>query len=153
MFAFYLYERLYLGQTEAIIWSTLYFDPAWQNFFDLFNSLPLIAVGLAVAAYRKSPPALAFFLSMTLHVAADLPLHREDAHAHFFPFTNWHFNSPVSYWDPAHFGVIAGGLEMLGVVVGSVVLIRRGAPWHRIGYGTLALYMAFALFAFLYWAS
>jgi len=96
---------------------------------------------------------VAFFLSMTLHVAGDLPLHREDAHAHFFPFTDWHYISPVSYWDPAHFGAIAGGLEFLGVGVGSVILIRRGAPWHRIGYGTLALYFAFAVFAIQYWAT
>jgi hypothetical protein len=151
MFGFYLYERLYIGQTESIIWSTLYFDSSWQNFFDLFNSLPLIAAGLAFAVYRQSGPALAFFLSMTLHVAADLPLHGEDAHAHFFPITNWHFVSPVSYWDPAHFGVLFGGLEFLGVLIGSAILIRSGTPWRRVGYATLALYAVFAAFAIRYW--
>ena len=153
MFGFYLYERLYAGQPEQLIWSVLYFDPAWQNFFDLFNSLPLVAVGLALAIYQKSGPARAFFLSMALHIAADLPVHREDAHAHFFPLTNWHFNSPLSYWDPAHFGMIVGGLEFMGVVVGSVLLIRTGAPWRRVGYGTLVLYAIFAVVALRYWAT
>ena len=153
MFGFYLYERLYLGQAEQIIWSTLYFDPAWQDFFDLFNSLPLVAAGIAFAVYRKSGPALAFFLSMALHIAADLPVHREDAHAHFFPFSDWHFNSPLSYWDPAHFGVIVGGLEFLGVLIGSVILIRNGEPWRRVGYGTLLLYTVFAAFAIRYWTT
>ena len=32
-------------------WSDAYFEPGWQAFFDLFNSLPLIALG-AVIAWR-----------------------------------------------------------------------------------------------------
>jgi len=153
MFGFYLYQRAFAGQTEQAIWGRLYFDPAWQDLFDIFNSLPLIAIGLAIAIHRKSGPALAFFLSMTLHVAADLPLHHDDAHAHFYPLTRWHFESPLSYWDPAHYGRIVAAIEMLGVLIGSVILIRRGGPWRRIGYGTLALYGVVAIMAGAYWAS
>jgi hypothetical protein len=151
MFGFYIYERLVAGHPDRLIWSQLYFEPDWQRFFDLFNSLPLIAFGLAFAIHRKSGPAIAFFLSMTLHVAADLPLHREDAHGHFYPLSNWRFQSPISYWDPKHHGLIVGGLELLGVVVGSWVLIRRGNPWRRVGAATLGLYGLVVAFALAYW--
>lgn len=49
MFVFYLIERLVLGTPEAVIWQTAYYESRWQDFFDVFNSLPLAAVmgGLA----------------------------------------------------------------------------------------------------------
>ncbi|HEB90707.1 MAG TPA: hypothetical protein ENI85_14135 [Deltaproteobacteria bacterium] len=152
MLAFYLFERFGLGQSEERIWSVLYFDPDWQTFFDVFNSLPLIAVGLGVALARRSPAALAFFLSMALHVAGDLPLHHDDAHGHFFPFSNWRFESPLSYWDPAHYGTWIGSLEIVGVIAGSLLLVRRGRPWRIIGLATLVLYALFGAFALRYWA-
>ncbi|MGI8738245.1 MAG: hypothetical protein ACR2KU_00935 [Gammaproteobacteria bacterium] len=62
---------------------------------------------------------------MGLHVLFDLPLHHDDAHRHFFPFSDWRFYSPVSYWDPAHYGDIVSACEILAVAVGSVVLWRR----------------------------
>ena len=37
------------GSSEQEIWATRYFLPAWQDFFDLFNSIPMIAVGMIVA--------------------------------------------------------------------------------------------------------
>ena len=151
MVAFYFYQRLGVGQVDQLIWSQIYFEPHWQQFFDLFNSLPLIAVGTTIALARKSRVGAAFFLSMALHVALDLPVHREDAHGHFFPFSNWRFESPVSYWDPAHYGFWFGAVEALGVVVGCIILIRRGQPWRVVGIGTLAIYVAFGLFVVRYW--
>ena len=151
MVGFYLYQRFVLEQSESIIWSQLYFDPDWQQFFDLFNSLPLIAIGAALAWSRQSRAALALFLSMALHVAADLPLHREDAHGHFYPLSSWRFESPISYWDPAHHGLVVGGLEMVGVIVGSLLLIGRGTAWRYVGLATLGLYGIFAAFAIRYW--
>jgi hypothetical protein len=153
MVAFYLYQRFGLDQSERMIWSVLYFNPDWQQFFDVFNSLPLITIGAALAFSRQSRAALALFLSMALHVAADLPLHREDAHGHFYPFSNWHFESPISYWDPAHHGLVVGGLEVVGVIVGSLILIRRGNPWRYVGLATFSLYAAFAAFAIQTWTS
>ena len=46
-----------------------------------------------------------------------------------------------------------GGLEALGVIVGSFLLIRRGTPWRIVGLATLALYVGFAAFAIRYWVS
>ena len=153
MFGFYFYERVGLGRSEAEIWSELYFDPGWQQFFDLFNSLPLIALGVGLALWKHRSAALVFLLSMALHVVADLPVHREDAHGHFFPISSWRFESPISYWDPEHYGRLVGSLELLGVVLGSIVLVRRRGPWRFIGLGCLSLYALFLSFALRVWAS
>jgi hypothetical protein len=39
------------------------------------------------------------------------------------PFSDWKFHSPVSYWDPAHFGGIAAALDGLMVLGGSIYLL------------------------------
>ncbi len=152
MFAFYLFEKL-AGTPERVIWGASYHEPSWQAFFDVFNSLPLAALGLLVAWRRGSPRALALFASVAVHCLLDLPLHREDGHRHFFPLSDWRFVSPVSYWDPDHHGRVFAVLEMLGTVVGCAVLARRfGTPLARalLG-GIVALYAAYVGYALLVW--
>ena len=85
---------------ERVIWSTRYFDPGWQTCIDSFNALPLIGLGAFIAWRARASAWLAFFASMAVHCVTDLLVHREDAHAHFFPLSSWRFVSPVSYWDP-----------------------------------------------------
>ena len=49
MLGFYAYQRLVVGAPDRWIWSQAYFEPAWQTFFDVFNSFPLIALMALVA--------------------------------------------------------------------------------------------------------
>jgi len=132
MFGFYLWQRLVEGHGEASIWSDLYFRPEWQNFFDLFNSVPLILLGLAVATLLRRRAPMLFFASMLLHVGLDLPFHVEDAHRHFYPLSEWRFESSLSYWDPAHFGAIVALAELTLVWMSSALLWRRSRNrWVR----------------------
>lgn len=153
MFGFYLYQKLLLAVPERAIWAQAYFEPRWQNLFDLFNSLPLIAVAALIAWRRRAAAWLAFFASMGLHCLFDLPLHNEDAHAHFFPLSRWRFHSPVSYWDPEHHGTLALGAEFAVVIAGALLLARRHNPvaWRYLGLVTLTAYMAFGMFAWSVW--
>lgn len=106
MFVFYAYHKFVAGTPEAVIWRQSYFRTQWQAFFDVFNSIPLIAfMGLA-GVLIKSLFIEALALSMLLHCLLDFPLHNDDAHRHFFPFSDWRFESPVSYWDPRFYGDI-----------------------------------------------
>ena len=143
MIVFFVYERFVLGASQRLIWSTRYFDPGWQTFFDVFNSLPFIAVALLIAWRLRSTASLAFLSSMAVHCLADLPLHREDAHGHFFPLTNWRFESPVSYWDPQHYGLLVLVAELLLVVLGAAILMRYYRPraWRIIGMVVLVSYL------------
>ena len=125
MFLFYLWERFVKGATEASIWRERYFALEWQAFFDTFNSLPLIAIGFVAASWRRHNGARLLFASMALHCMLDLPLHREDGHRHFFPFSDWRFISPVSYWDTAHLGAYGLSLEAAATLAAAVILWRR----------------------------
>ncbi len=154
MFFFYGVEKLWLGVPEQVIWSSRYFDPAWQDFFDVFNSLPIMAVGLGIAFLARQRWWALLFASMVLHVLLDLPLHHQDAHRHFFPLSDWRFASPVSYWNPAHYGYLMAPLEALASLAGCVLLWRRyPGRGARVALAGLALlYLAFIGFAVVLWA-
>ncbi|MEH2308147.1 hypothetical protein [Nostoc sp.] len=62
------------------------------------------------------------FASMVLHSFLDLPVHNNDAHRHFFPFSNYRFISPVSYWDSNHYGAMAALVEIL-LVLGATIYL------------------------------
>jgi hypothetical protein len=123
IFVFYFVEKVLRKTPERIIWSQSYFQAHWQDFIDVFNSLPLMVLGLGLSIWGKSNVAIALFISMMLHVAGDLPLHHDDAHRHFLPLSNWRFISPLSYWDPRHHGNIVASIEVLAVIVSCVVLV------------------------------
>ena len=152
MFVFYAYQRGWLATPERAIWSQVYFLPEWQAFFDAFNSLPLIALAALVAWRTGQAAVLACLASMALHCLADLALHHEDAHGHFFPFSDWRFRSPVSYWDPRRYGMIFGAFELAASLFACAVLWRRGGAWRTIGGGTAALYAAGIAFALWMWS-
>jgi len=176
MLVFYLWERLARGVSEGRIWSERYFDPGWQVVFDIPSSIPLLALALCILLVligRRStatggiPPvgvaaaprparltaAALFVASMILHALGDLPLHREDAHRHFFPFSDWRFTSPVSYWDPDHYGGYAAIGEVLLVLAVSVFLFRAYRGRGRwIVAGVAGIYALFVSFAVLMWS-
>ena len=153
MLLFYLYEKLILGTPEMVIWGERYFQPGWQNFFDLFNSIPVALVIVAIAWRREAWGWCAFGASAILHCLGDLPLHSDDGHRHLFPISPWRFESPVSYWDPSHFGQYVALLEIAAVVAGCVVLLRRyPSKWARgMVAGVAALYAVYLLFVILVW--
>ena len=175
MLVFYIWERLVRGISEGRIWSERYFDPGWQVVFDIPSSIPLLALALGLVVLfgrRTASPGLGpesgvasglrgglrtapalFVASMILHALGDLPLHREDAHRHFFPFSDWRFTSPVSYWDPEHYGGYAALAEVVLVLAVSVFLFRRyrgRGRWIVAGVG--GIYALFIGFALLMWS-
>lgn len=153
MVVFYLVERVALGTPERAIWSTRYFDPGWQMFIDVFNSLPLIGLGAFMAWRVRASAWCVFFASMAVHCAVDFLVHREDAHAHFFPVSSWRFVSPVSYWDPRHYGSFVGVVELLLVFGGVVVLMTYYShrSWRVIAGLVLLFSLVPAIFALSMW--
>lgn len=103
MFFLFFYEMI-IGTPQRIIWDEKYFSPLWQNTVDMFNSFPIFVALLLVSVYKKWNLLTIFCLASMLHIAGDFPLHNDDAHRHFYPFSNWRFESPVSYWDPNFYG-------------------------------------------------
>ncbi len=108
------------------IFGKLYWEHWWQvanaigHNFLLWGVLTVVS-GLMLSAnpFRSYDPTsfpgkrpvrpdaalvFAFSGSALLHSVIDFLCHRNDAHMHLWPLTQWRFRSPVSYWDPNHFG-------------------------------------------------
>ena len=120
----------------------------WQHWWQVANAIghnfllwgaPAICSGLALSAnpLATSPESdkrpvrfdaalvFAFSGSALLHSVIDFLCHRNDAHMHFWPLSQWRFRSPVSYWDPNHFGNWFGMFEAVTGLLLVALLFRR----------------------------
>lgn len=118
-----------LGIDPEVVFGQLYFSDAWQLVFSIDNSFILWGLGLGLAIYLRSAWAIALTGAALLHLALDFPLHHDDGRAHFWPISDWKFESPISYWDRNHYGQIIGPIEMLLCVICTVFLWRRFKGW------------------------
>lgn len=103
-------------------YDNLYFnDPVWITGHALFHAPPMILLYLTIGywfGFRGGKPwarALFWFaVGCGLHSAIDIVTHHNDGPLLLFPFNwSWRFTSPVSYWDPDHYGLIFAPLEHL----------------------------------------
>ena len=115
----------------------MFFHEPWvQAAHNLFHA-PLLLLGYLGVGYwgwRRGwwwGGALFWLASAcALHTAIDIPLHYNDGPLVFFPF-DWQtrFYSPVSYWDPAHYGVPCAIFEHL-LLLGMLISLAR-SWWQR----------------------
>ncbi|MEN8256859.1 MAG: hypothetical protein ABFS09_03250 [Thermodesulfobacteriota bacterium] len=73
----------------------------------------------------KKTRAALFCLAAFIAAVEDFLLHHDDGHAHFFPFSDFRFSSPVSYWDPNHYGRMASGLEIACALTAAVWIFKH----------------------------
>ena len=143
--------QLILGNAESQIWSVEYYRPVWQAWIDSFNSIPIITIAILLSWKTGQHMLLIFFSSMLLHVCGDLPLHHDDAHRHFFPFSDWRFASPISYWDPAYHGRWVSLLEFVSVLTAAGFMYWRWVllrPWVTV---TFLVYLLYWIYVFVVW--
>lgn len=122
-----------LRTTFAHVFDDLFFnDPVWLTVQNVLHA-PLVlgalyAVGRSGAS-RGHARLRAFALGCLVHVALDVPTHHDDGPLVLFPL-DWTFRvvSPVSYWDPAHFGHVVQPVDLAITLVGGGWLLRR---WSR----------------------
>ena len=128
-----------LGIPAERVFRELYYSDAWQFVFAVDNSFILWGLACLFAVWRKAAWGIAFAGAAVLHLAFDFPLHTHDARAHFWPFTMWRFEGPISYWDHrAHAGIV--GPIVLTLAVGAVVVIvKRHQSWALRGLAVLLL--------------
>ncbi|WP_136660248.1 hypothetical protein [Nitratireductor sp. XY-223] len=127
----------FAGVPERTVWSELYFQPPWSDAVTVGNSAPLyvlvLLIGLVASRWLRPAALLTFFaLAALIHLATDLPVHVNDAHAHFWPFSDWRFRSPVSYWNPSHNGNLFALVEIgIGILLSFILWRRFHALWVR----------------------
>ena len=126
IFIFFIIESLILKTPQCELWETRYFTEAWQNFFDIFNSVPLIVILLGIGYYlRNSEKVTVFAWSLLTHCGFDFLTHNDDGHHHLYPFSDFAFQSPISYWDDAHHANIFAPIERVIILLTSIYLFPR----------------------------
>ena len=121
---------LYVRGTPArVVFGEMYFSDRWQAIFAIDHSLPLWSLALLSALVARSACGVAFAGSGLLHAVVDFLVHHDDARRQIWPLSDWVYRSPISYWDPQHYGYIAAPLEMAVCLALSVLLWRRFAGW------------------------
>ena len=148
IFIFYFWAKFIASLPEAKIWSEAYYQPLIQNLVAIFHSIPLAIIGLLISYYFGWQILQVVCISLVLHSLLDLPVHNDDAHRHFFPFSNYRFISPISYWDPKHYGSIVALIEILLVLLATL----RVFPGINsvIGKGLMILVNIFYWSAYIY---
>lgn len=127
--ALYLRER-WRGTPPETIWSVCYQQKHWLAIIHGAHSVPLAVLGVMLCWLAHLPSLLNFFLSVLCHAFCDLPVHAHDAHRHFFPFSEYRFISPWSYWDVRYHGRTVALLEAVLVFLCSLyIYFVMAARW------------------------
>ena len=152
MFGFYAYQKLLAQRTEQEIWSTLYFQPEWQLLFDTVNSIPIAILLILVFRVFGLRWGVLLCGSALIHMLCDLPVHHDDAHRHFLPFSNWRFESPVSYWDRNHHGAWFASCELLFTVTATCAVAWKSSstPMRIAAAATLVMFAIGSGFALIF---
>ncbi len=124
---------------QVIFDDYFYSEPVFVIAHNVLHA-PLVILGLygvAQVAVRRGRPRMgnglkAFALGCAVHTAVDIPVHHNDGPLLLFPF-EWslRFASPVSYYDPDHYGSILAPLDAAITVVGGALIVGAWAMRRR----------------------
>ncbi|HUV32309.1 MAG TPA: hypothetical protein VMW31_01955 [Devosiaceae bacterium] len=129
------------GSAGANLWRRpdgVYWSEPWQTFSAISNSFPLYAalMGLGFALTKAGERAKAWGVAAMLfaggallHLGLDFPVHTDDAHVHFWPFSDWRFHSAISYYQRDHYGAAVGTIEMIGGLALAALVFVRFKTW------------------------
>ena len=118
-----------LGYPLSEIFGKIYWEYWWQVSNAIGHSFILWGAVLIISLLAKDRNWAGFGVALSgsalLHSIIDFLCHRDDAHMHFWPLTEWRFRSPISYWDNAYYGTQFSLFEAALGLVFIIVLWRR----------------------------
>ncbi len=127
-----------LGIPEQVVFGQLYYSLAWQTVFAIDNSFVLWGLVLVLAIWKGWTLVTVGAAAGLLHLAMDFLLHAGDGRPQFWPFTDWVFHSPVSYWDSAHHAVWVAPVSGLVCFAAYIILWQRGLPaWAKVFFSVM----------------
>ena len=116
VYVFFFVHTFLLGSAQSDMWNMYYFDSTWIPVITLSHSLILWPLLLLFAAVTRRTILRFFTTSALLHISLDFFVHHDDAYRHFWPLTEWKFMSPISYWDPQHYGNWVGMIDTVLII-------------------------------------
>lgn len=124
-FLFFLIYGVLFSMPHEKMWDDIYFNSGWNIVFSLAHSLWLLPLLALLSFLWKKRNLMYFFLSAALHVSMDFFVHTDDAYRHFYPFSNYKFFSPISYYDSHFYGNYVSILTHIAAIVSLFILQRR----------------------------
>ncbi len=115
---YFYYTRIQGWTRQATfqhMFGTLYFEhPFWIASHNFLHAPLIVLGGMVLGKRMRSKVLYYFFMACALHSVVDILTHHDDGPVLAFPL-NWtyRFSSPISYWDPAHYGRYFSVFEML----------------------------------------
>ena len=96
----------------------------------LHSAVPPTALLLLHHVLKRGRPdtrkAVQWFLVGWIgHTVADLLTHGDDTRPLLWPISNWRWSSPISYWDPRHYGLQFAAAEHGGMLLTALWLLQR----------------------------
>lgn len=114
------------------MFDTLYFEhPLWIFSYNILHAPLSLAILFIILFMSKNfikkfyRVGLWFLAWCALHSIFDIPLHHDDGPRIFYPFSDYSFSSPISYWDVNHYGAIVWSIELLCIVIFLYYLFHK----------------------------
>ena len=127
---FMFFWALMMGIDQSTLWREIYFQPEWQFVKNIFNSVPFALIILTFGFAIKKRWIQLFSYSLLIHYVLDFFTHVNDGHAHFFPLTNFIYQSPISYWDQNFYGTLGSTIELSLLAVAVLYIVPRLETWY-----------------------
>ena len=118
-----------LNIPPQVVFDELYFSIAWQTVFAIDNSFLVWGVLLGFAILKRSQWGIALTGAALVHLCLDFPLHHDDGRPHFWPLSNWVYESPVSYWDRRQGAMWIAPIEAAAASAAAVILWQQRQGW------------------------
>lgn len=129
---FPLARDMSLSESMSYAFDTLFFESRpWIAAANILHS-PVVVAALYLIATRTRvgsiPPVwrgrlASFAAGCALHIVMDIPVHHDDGPVVFWPLDwSYRIESPVSYWDPDHFGAYVAPVDLAITVIGGAAL-------------------------------
>ena len=129
--------------TVRILFRDWFFNNPWIKLqHNLFHSPLLDAFYILLGywlwkrGYKWGAWIFWFAIACMIHTLIDIPLHYDDGPLLLFPLNwSWRFMSPVSYWDPDHYGmqftIFEHGLILVLLVYLLIIYRQAIGGWFR----------------------
>lgn len=150
-YLFFFYTTFIMQASQQKIWGDLYFSSGWSPFITLSHSFILWPLLLLLSYFWGKKLVFWIASSALLHIIMDFTVHHDDAYRHFYPLTNWRFESPLSYWDPAYYGNIVGSVDTIVVLLLLIYIIKQtdSINLQRLIVGVGIIYILLTLLSYI----